>query len=65
MERTTLTVDNNVRFDVGDDLSVTTMDKRWWKRLLHFMACRNSPTLTAHYKIIDKEGCNTVTIECK
>ena len=67
MESTTVTLDTSgtVRFDVGGTLSMTTMDKRRWKRLWYFVTLRKPPVKIEYHEIIESDGHNTVTIKPK
>lgn len=61
MKKSTIVIDNTADFPVGSALSTQVRDKRWWKRFLHWLFRKPSPTKTKLLWIVAKSD-STLTV---
>jgi hypothetical protein len=63
MGTTTITVNDNSMFIAGGAVTISCLDRRWWKRVLYFTTFRHAPIKQEMYKVISINDGNELTIE--
>lgn len=61
-DTTTVTLSHGHAFEVGDRVSITVPDRRWWMRLWHFVRFREPPTVVAYHIIQNVIDSNVIAI---
>jgi hypothetical protein len=57
----TITTSGNSEFSAGDNIAIVLPDRRWWRRLWHFVTFQSSPTITK-YATVSGISLNEISI---
>ena len=63
MSKLTVTTPDCSAYEVGDILIMTDLDRRWWKRLWHFILFRDPPKITKNLGKITSVKENSVELD--
>lgn len=58
----TITTSHTSGFEVGDHITMTTPDRRKWKRFLHWITFREPPVIVTHHRVTSVQGATTMEV---